>query len=435
MRLISVLLCLITCGVANAAPQDFSVSVHQIANSSTPLPDEPELIFNRFPETPLNMTDDGLFFINAESGGFGNDSKGGVFFYSPDGDIQSIAKSRDTPFDSPTGFFDLYSDEQSSVFHAGVSSTEQSIWRINSDNTINQLIDLETTLPDGAGSASGIRLPRISADNVLFLGTGESSPEALYKTDTAGGPITTLINENTRPEFANTYFDIGDFQGDRFTFRTFDRDTNSSIGVYTSDLDGNVTEIAAIGDPVPNHEDEFFFRFSGGNSFATMDDDRIAFTGQGSGGTGGVYTTDITGDTLEVIADSTIPLPGDNGMTLGFSGPSISGDNVSFIGVGGSGRGVGLFVSVAGTIVDVIHKGDTLEGKTVDNILSGSFALHNNQVAFTIQFEDDSRGLYTANIIPAPGVAGVLTISGLWAIRRRRPRQYPSLRSAQTRRP
>jgi len=71
-------------------------------------------------------------------------------------------------------------------------------------------------------------------------------------------------------------------------------------------------------------------------------------------------------------------------------------------------------------IINIIHAGDALDGRIVDNVLSGPFALNGNTLAFTITFEDFSRGLYMATIITAPGPAMAVVMGGLRAARRKR---------------
>jgi len=73
-----------------------------------------------------------------------------------------------------------------------------------------------------------------------------------------------------------------------------------------------------------------------------------------------------------------------------------------------------------GVIINIIHVGDALDGRIVDNVLSGPFALNNNTLAFTATFSNGESGLYMATIIPAPGAATVVALGGLWAARRRR---------------
>lgn len=416
-------LCLLSGGAASAAPPVFTVDILRVADTLTPLPNDPELNYSAFAESSIIMTERGLSYVNINIGAFNNPSINGLYQSSPGG-IATIAASGSSPFENGGLFDQVYSRNTTIVFRARTNSIDgpqSSIW-IDDGNELSNLIPIGVELPDGAGPAINMAYPRVSGDDVLFVGVDASPQLRIYRTSAGGGPLTTVIDENTLPRFKaeGVGFDLGDFQGDQFVFRTLSGGAGPGNGVYAGDLDGNVVEFAIIGDPVPGREGEEFFRFSGETGHPSMDNGQVAFVGQGLNGSQGVYTTTITDNTLEVVVDDTMTLPNDNGTTIAFGSPSISGDNISFIGIGSGGQGNAMFVSMAGTIVDVIHVGDTLDGKIVGNVLSGSFALYDNQVAFTVIFTDFSRGLYLATVIPTPGGVMVMALGGVWAVRRRR---------------
>lgn len=408
---------LLACGATTAAPQVFTVNFDFIADSQTLLPDDPVFHFGGFSGSSLYKTNSGLIFANSPIIPF---SKPGLFRYSAN-KIQTIAVSGKAPFEDGALVDHVYSNGGNTVFRTLMNTIESpvsSIW-INKGGVNENLVPINAELPDGAGTAINLDSPRVNGADVLFAATGSDGQSRIYRTSIDGAPFETLIADSPNTLFPGDSLDIGDFQGDHFVFRT--RDHGIGTGVFAADLDGNTIEIANIGDPVPGHEGESTFgAFGGLTTHPSMEDGRVVFVAEGTGGINGVYTTTITDNTLETVVDNTMELPNDNGLTFRFGAPSISGDNIAFFGIGADGTGVGAYVSIAGTIVDIIHLGDTLDGRIVNFISSGSFAFNNNTLAFSITFTDSSRGLYLATVTPAPGSACCLALGGAWAARRRR---------------
>lgn len=427
MRIYFVLgLVLLSGGAAIAAPPVLSVNIERIVDSLTSLPNDPSLHFASTDPSSIVNIGNGVLFSNAATGGFQNPSRNGLYFAS-NGTVDLLYATGDPPFEAGVSFQQTYSEGGPTIFRVtsnapGGGRPQSSIWTHDATG-LHSLLPFDAELPDKVGPALDLLFPRISGSDVLFVGTGGDLRPRIYRTSTSGAPIETVIGVSPRPGHPDDGFDIGDFQGDQFVFRTYAPGTFTGTGVYAGDLDGNTIEFAKIGDPIPRHEGEDeFFRFGGETTHPSMDNGRVAFAGEGLNGVAGVYTSTITDNTIEVVADNTMDLPNDNGLTLSFAAPSISGDNIAFIGVGNDGRGKAAYVSIAGTIVDIIHVGDTLDGKIVNNVRSGSFALNGNTLAFTVTFDDaiSSRGLYLATITPAPGSALCLALGGAWAVRRRR---------------
>ena len=148
----------------------------------------------------------------------------------------------------------------------------------------------------------------------------------------------------------------------------------------------------------------------------------VAFRGRGSFPQQGVYT-DVSGS-LRVVADLNTAIPGGTGNFDIFTNPSIDGGDVAFSGFGfGSGSDFegGLYVEVGGMLFEVIAAGDTLDGKTVEAVLSGEESLSGDQVAFFAGFTDGTEGVFIATI-PEPSTAALMALGlvGLAARRRRR---------------
>lgn len=132
----------------------------------------------------------------------------------------------------------------------------------------------------------------------------------------------------------------------------------------------------------------------------SMAGDRIAFKAIDSRGREGIYVSVASGG-LETVADTATPIPGGEGTfsSLGFSlfdGPSLSGESVAFLGVGGNGRS-GIYMTLDDAMVKVIAAGDTVEGKTVTAVVMSPDALDEDRLAFQVFFANESQGIYVAS--------------------------------------
>src|SRR5262249_54583129 len=137
--------------------------------------------------------------------------------------------------------------------------------------------------------------------------------------------------------------------------------SSGQTGIYT-DVGGRLNIVADTNTPIPGGTGNF----SGFGSFS-FNDGNIAFLGFGSSGQMGYYAD--LGAGLRLVADTNTPIPGGTGNFTGFGffiGPSLSGENIAFAGLGSSGQ-AGLYMEIAGVSTKVINNSETLDGKSFSN--------------------------------------------------------------------
>ena len=410
-------------GAAIAAPGGFVVSIELIVDNDTPLPNAPEFNFVQANSQLMVNSGAGVMFSNSSIGPF-QQTISGVYLWK-NGNLNTLINSQVSPFidHAPRGFSfqEMYSDGANAVVRAsGPVDTDSGLYLVSADTNPQLIFERGSTLPDGAGAASDVFWPRVSGDNVLFTAFGDAGLGRVYRTDLNGNNVSTFLDENTPGVEGTGFFALGDFEDGFLSFRAFDFSVGKHTGVFTSDLDGNVTPIARLGDPLPGAPGRTVLSLGGDTIHPSISDGKIVYDAFGSDGVDGIYIAPVTGGASEVVVDGATILPGDNGLTNGFALPSISGDNVSFLGITAAGTTTGLWVSMGGTFVDIVHFNDEFDGRTVRRIFSSPFSMHENTVAFQIVFTNGDRGLYLATIIPTPGAAMVLAMTGLWAAKRRR---------------
>jgi len=166
--------------------------------------------------------------------------------------------------------------------------------------------------------------------------------------------------------------------------------------------------------PVPGGTGTFYAFDMVETTPPTIDGENVAFWAAESSWpwAGGIYL--YSGESLSVVANDSTPVPGGGGNFTSFGPrpPAIDGLNVLFHGTHASGSG--LYVSVGGSIMTVVEVGQTLDGKTVEYVETGSESFDGDQVVFWVYFSGGSQAIYAASI-PVPYYALDLEIiNGEW---------------------
>jgi len=399
--------------------------------------------------------------------------------------------------------------------------------------------DTSTMIPGGTGSFGFFDTPAISGDAIVFGGGQQGGGFGLYRSQ--AGSIQTLVDTNTPvPEGEGNFAGISEYassdQG--VAFIGYDSDFQSGVFLANGGLqkigpigfgpdgyselrglamdgqnvvyggspyaldgqdppdlflfDGNDTQTPiSSGTPIPGTEDQTFTEFS----FPALSGDKLAFVGtnftRGGGPDDlyGIYTVSLTDGTVQLIADSSTPIPegegtfGQYGLVFGY--PSIDEDGkVSFTANTGIYRSVdqslsavvdlntlipgttqtfanfnrsviqgnrvafqagrwetdfnvsGIYTSVEDELVEVIATGRQIQGKTVSYLEFGPSGLSGDRLAFAAGFSDGSAGIFEAQPVPAP--ASTLGLIALGAVgggsllqRRLRERQAGTLQKLQ----
>ena len=368
-----------------------------------------------------------MIFTNSNIlAGPGFASANGIYSYSyKNQKLTTIAQTGLGDFNPPLpggyAFQETYSDSANTVFRALGPDTSTSSIYVSSNKYINtKIFGSGDPLPNNRGDASYIFQPRIRGDDVLFTAVGDDGRGRVYRTDLTGSSVSTFLDLAPPGSDDIDFYALGGFEDGYLAYRTRRLPDGRYTGVYTADMNGAVNTIARLGDPLPGAPGQTIGLFSGDTLHPSISDGKVVYAANGTGNTDGIYIAPVTGGASEVVVDDTMFLPGDTGITAGFALASISGDNVSFLGVTAAGTTTGLWVSMAGELVKIAYRNEVFDGRIVDDVFASPFSMYDNTVAFEIVFTDNTRGLYLATIIPAPGGVVVFGLAGAWAVRRRR---------------
>ena len=92
-------------------------------------------------------------------------------------------------------------------------------------------------------------------------------------------------------------------------------------------------------------------------------------------------------------------IPDGAGTFTDFGAQSLDQQRVAFLGVGSGGQR-GIYIQHQGFLMTVIDLGDTLDGKIVTSLGFDRESLEGNSLAFRSTFDDGSIALYLARLAP-----------------------------------
>jgi hypothetical protein len=372
------------------------------------------------------------------------------------------------------------------VIFQGNVGTAPGVYSANVGSAPTLVANSSTTAPGtgSPGTFTAFESPSVdAASNVAFVGTTSAGRQGVY-TRTGGslGVVadTTTVTPNSPSTTFNTFTSRGGAAIDNghVAFTAFSRDAAGSVfteGAYTN-ATGALTAVADRSNLIPGSSTNFVFF-----SRPALGGPSVVFTGgNGSGGRNGVYAVPTTGGALTTVADQSTPLPGGGTFALEgsvFRGPTLDNGQVgvfSFNSPGfykGTTGGGALSVIANGTTVPngfsqpfngfdilsmangksallatntgaynlwsdfggsgyslVLALGQTLDGKTINEIRFGRWGFDGNEIAFRAAFTDGSSGVYVA-FAPVPEPSAVLAVGlagvAAWRLRRRRRRVGP----------
>src|ERR1017187_793906 len=204
----------------------------------------------------------------------------------------------------------------------------QAIWSFNTkDATFHKLVDLHTVQPGGTATFTELHLldtaPAVRNGTVVFLGRRASTAgllEGIYAVPAAGGTVVMVADYTT-----------ADPSGGTFTL-----------------FDSSGVQIGGFG----------------------FDGTTVAFHGQGSAQTVGIYTAGANGTSSSLIADGSHPYAASGASVNTFSAPLVGGSNVVMAGTDGSdpSKGYnGLYLGKAGnngSLTELLNSKQQLPGGT-----------------------------------------------------------------------
>jgi len=165
-------------------------------------------------------------------------------------------------------------------------------------------------------------------------------------------------------------------------------------GVYTVQINGqNLELVADQTTPVPEGTGDF-------SSFAGVDWDgsEVAFVGRNAANATFLYAGTSPAD-LRVVVDSSTPVPGESGATFSGVGNPIAYEGGVFVFEGfWSGGKTGLFTSQNGVVQTILKSGSILNGHTVSDAFCRTGNKDGNQLLIKVLFQDNSNGLYLVDL-------------------------------------
>jgi hypothetical protein len=358
----------------------------KVADTNTPIPGG----VGNF----LSFTVPSIDFGDVAFFGNGLSGQGGVYISS--GGTLNVVVDTSTPIPGGTGNFTSFgfpSLDAGIVAFFGRGSPGQEGVYLSSGDTLEVVADLSTPIPGGTGNFTIFGFPLLDAGIVAFIGHGSSGQEGVYIS--SRGTLNVVADKSTPIPGGTGSFShfISPAVGDG---KVVFVGTGGPGGIYISS--GDILEDVVDGNtPIPGGSGTSFAAF-GPPSF---DGESVAFVGTNLTFPiqEGVYLS--SGDTLEVVADLSTPIPGGTGNFEGFGVVSVDGDNVAFEGDDGSEEGI--FIDIGGVLMKVINPGDSLDGKTVSSdILFSKEGLSGNSVVFFAAFTDGSRGIFVAELVSPP---------------------------------
>jgi hypothetical protein len=397
----------------------------KIVDTNTPAPGGFGDNFSSFGNPAISG---GTVAFRAEAPGFRGSTLDGIYSY--DGALHVVADRRSQPGD-PTGAFFGFGDPSISgsnvAFGATFAPDDHSPFTsglfVKDPAGITPIVDLHTASPsDPRNNFSALGNPMISGGTTVFHaltpGFRDVSLAGIYSYD---GTLHIVADRRSQPgDPTGAFFDFGNpsIGGDSVAFgATFAPNDHSpfTTGLFVANASG-ITPIVDLNTPSPSDPRN---NFSGlGNPVVSGDE--VAFRAETPGFRGvnidGIYLYD--GTSLHIVADRRSQ-PGDpTGAFFNFSDPAISDNNVlfgaNFAPNDHSAPTNGLFVSLDGVIEEIIHRGDLLDGLTVDGLTFGVGGVDGNSLAFLAQFTDGSSAVYRADIgsVPEPNSLLLLVLAG-----------------------
>jgi serine/threonine protein kinase/tetratricopeptide (TPR) repeat protein len=267
--------------------------------------------------------------------------------------------------------------------------------------------DTNIPIPHGSGNFSGMSNVSFSGLTVAFVGGNRlaAGHRGLYVGSALGGPLTRIVDVNTPiPSGSGTFTGMAhtSVSGSTVAFRGMGGDGQNGIYAAPS-AGGPVTVVADTNTPIPGGTGNFKLA-----TFPSVSGSTVAFCGKGVGQEG-IYVGPIAGGRLTRLADLNSPVPNGHGKLFSFTIPpfnhnvvAMSGSAVAFQAIDGE-RQVGIYIGSAdGTgLRKLIAAGDTLDGRRVSWLTFDRTGLDGATFAFIASFTDGTSGVYVGRV-PGP---------------------------------
>lgn len=381
---------------------------HLIADGTTPVPGGPGT-FSGFGQPSIDG--DTLAFIGVP--GAEPDRQG---IYVGNANELGLVVNNDTAVPNGIANFHHYGSEvsldgQDVAFwgqHDGpLSASVQGVYAMR-DGVLDVIADGSTVYPGSASTITGFDAVdvRIAGGEVAFGANSSDDHDGLLVSD---GTTPRLIAERNMPVpnesgwlFHRSYRPLA-VDGDRVLFWAISHDpadTNLSeyaTGIYLSEGD-SLRVIADNTMPMPGTEGMFGCI---GGVVGGLDGTSVVFTAdsQNCNGTTSNPSPRLRGTYLwndgviETIVDTATVVPGSTDV-FGASAIARDGDNIAFVGVAATGENPvsALYLWHDGRMDKVVDATYTFQGRAIQYFNFGQEGLSGNSLAFVVRFDDDNTG-------------------------------------------
>jgi hypothetical protein len=277
----------------------------------------------------------------------------------------------------------------------GQSGNRKGVYKKIGADPLSLVANLDTTIPEIGGTFGGTFFgTQIDGGNVVFLGDclGLSGADCIVAE--FSGVLELIARRGTSIPGTANLPTFGFFPSIDGVDVAFTSSTGDQPGVY-QEVGGVPGTVADDTTPIPGGAG--LFSFLGGVS---LSGGYVAFPGGAFGDPGqeGIYTN--TGGFLNVVANGNTLIPeGKNNFERFLNTAAFDSGNIAFTGGrtdGGSKIQQGIYTNLGGSLKKVIDLTDTLDGKNITFIKAGNESLSGDEIAFYVEFDDGSAGIYVA---------------------------------------
>jgi T5SS/PEP-CTERM-associated repeat protein len=292
-----------------------------------------------------------------------------------------------------------YSSSGQVAFYGTGSGGQQGIYSGIPGNPV-RIADLNTAIPSGTGDFTSfipqepVR-PSIDGSNVAFFGAGSGGQQGIYA-GIPGNPVRIADTATAIPGGMGNFTSFipqgscnPAISGNNVAF--FGAGSGGQQGIY-SGVPGNPVRVADTGTAIPGGTGNF----TAFPSSPSISGNNVAFLGSGSGGQQGIYAG-IPGNPIRV-ADLNTAIPGGTGNFTSFIpgnpvAPAIDGNNVAFFGAGSGGQ-QGIYAGIPGNPVRIADTATAIPGGTGNFTGFGDVSLSATDVAFFAMGASGQQGIY-----------------------------------------
>lgn len=302
-------------------------------------------------------------------------------------------------------------DGNNVAFAGGNRDTQQNGIYTDLGGSVRTVVDGNTLVPEGIGTFGFIPDEDFGISNgVVAITAGATSPQTLGVYADINGTLSVIADGNTPAPDGSGNFGTAAFSGmngSDVAFGAFNPTVNgeflNSGGTISSIIDSNTL--------IPGSTEAFSFPLGEVDVAAGT---YVIANGPDFSQTG-LYSN--VGGALHLVAEIGELTPDGTGNFTFFDNLAVELDELAFMAVEDNVNG-NIFRYAGGTLDEVISIGDLLDGKTVASLNMWDAGLDAGAIAFKVDFDDGSSGVYLAEAVPIPSAvwlfgSGLLGLIGI----------------------